>query len=758
MEDCAYATESGEESDEFNDIEEVPVPRKRSVTVTEEDDLSSGKRSKNSARMVKKRGVTITTVEKWKRDYDKLLNTCVWLEYDKMDREYVSVLKCKVCKQFSDKIQSARNFNPAFINRSKNLRASAMKDHGKTDMHQMAMRLFNKCSAEDITDYAPIAKALCTMDKTSKEVLQKKFEIAYFICKENLAFTKMAPLCELQAKHGIHLGTGYKNNQACSVFIEYIAKEQRVLLNEKLKNAKYYSIQADGSTDCANKEEELFLVLYFDPYTDDGKVHVRNKFFAVRQPKNGTAAGLYESLVRAFNHVDVNDWKDKLIGFGCDGTSVNIAGNGLKGYLEQSCPWIVTFWCLAHRLELSIKDALKSTYFSTIDDVLMRLYYLYENSAKKCRELDDVVQYLKLCFTEPESRLSATRGNKPLRACGTRFIAHKVAAINRLLDKYGAYIAHLITLIEDPSVRQTDKQKLKGYLLKWKESKVLMGCSFFHDLLKPCAILSKVLQDDELCITEAIEAVLKTNKNIDNSKATNFDDLPTVKNIMSRIQDTNDGATYQGVQITHYKEAVSFFRSHKEELIKLVAECLKDRIKAQHTEVLTDVLTLLATHGWGRSEDLEFASVPINNLAYHFKTPLEKSGVDVSALEEEWIDLLDYSRKYLNIAQDKSLTIWWKLFNAPSSKNWTNILNLIELLFCSNGHVERVFSTLKLVKSDRRNCLSEQHLDDVLRIMVEAPPLSQWDSSRAVQLWWRDKQRRSVSDTRKAPKKKKRQK
>ena len=57
---------------------------------------------------------------------------------------------------------------------------------------------------------------------------------------------------------------------------------------------------------------------------------------------------------------------------------MNIAGNGLKGYLEDNCPWIVKFWCLAHRLELSVKDALKSTYFSTIDNVL---YYLYENSA-----------------------------------------------------------------------------------------------------------------------------------------------------------------------------------------------------------------------------------------------------------------------------------------------------------------------------------------------------------------------------------------
>lgn len=228
-----------EDNIEEDDIE-ILEHTERSITRDNSNSSSSslsGKRvNKVTHARTMKRGVTISTVEKWKRDYDKSLNTSLWLEYDKMDREFVSSLKCKVCKQFADKIQSARNFNPAFINGSKNLRASPMKDHGKTDMHQMAMRLYNKYRAKDITDYAPIAKALCTLDKKSKQTLQRKFDLAYFICKENLAFTKMAPLCELQAKHGIDLGTGYKNNQACTMFIEYIAEEQRILLNEVEKS------------------------------------------------------------------------------------------------------------------------------------------------------------------------------------------------------------------------------------------------------------------------------------------------------------------------------------------------------------------------------------------------------------------------------------------------------------------------------------------------------------------------------------------
>ena len=100
--------------------------------------------------------------------------------------------------------------------------------------------------------------------------------------------------------------------------------------------------------------------------------------------------------------------------------------------------------------------------------------------------------------------------NRPKRACGTRFINHKVAAIGRFLDRYGAYIAHLTSLSEDSSVRAVDWQKLKGYLLKWRETKIVIGCALFHDILQPAAVMCKALQDDEVCIVGAIEAVLKT--------------------------------------------------------------------------------------------------------------------------------------------------------------------------------------------------------------------------------------------------------
>ena len=146
-----------------------------------------------------------------------------------------------------------------------------------------------------------------------------------------------------------------------------------------LTGAKFISLQADSSTDAGNVENELFLVLTFDPHAKDGKVHVHDRFLTVRQPKSGNAEGLFECFKTALSYVGVANWEDKLIGFGCDGTSVNIAAGGLRGYLEQSVPWVVVFWCLAHRLELSLKDALGATLLSSIDDMLMRVYYLQKS-------------------------------------------------------------------------------------------------------------------------------------------------------------------------------------------------------------------------------------------------------------------------------------------------------------------------------------------------------------------------------------------
>ena len=63
----------------------------------------------------------------------------------------------------------------------------------------------------------------------------------------------------------------------------------------------------------------------------------------------------------------------------------------------------MVFWCLGHRLELSLKDALKTTFFASINELLVQICFMYEKSPKKCRELDTVVEELKACLSPVRS-------------------------------------------------------------------------------------------------------------------------------------------------------------------------------------------------------------------------------------------------------------------------------------------------------------------------------------------------------------------
>ena len=104
-------------------------------------------------------------------------------------------------------------------------------------------------------------------------------------------------------QHGIDLGEGYKNNQACTCFTSYITLEERQRLVIDLTRTKFFSLQVDGSIDCGNVEDELFLAVFLDYKAVDKRVRVRNKVFSVWRPRQGDARSLYECLEQAIKFV-----------------------------------------------------------------------------------------------------------------------------------------------------------------------------------------------------------------------------------------------------------------------------------------------------------------------------------------------------------------------------------------------------------------------------------------------------------------------
>ena len=80
-------------------------------------------------------------MEKWVKELDKEHSTCFWLKFEVADKR--SLVTAEML-QFSEKLQSLRNFRSAFIDGSSNIQVSSVKEHAGTDMHSSAMHLLKK--------------------------------------------------------------------------------------------------------------------------------------------------------------------------------------------------------------------------------------------------------------------------------------------------------------------------------------------------------------------------------------------------------------------------------------------------------------------------------------------------------------------------------------------------------------------------------------------------------------------------------------
>ena len=688
----------------------------------------------------KKRTVVFGTFQRWKCELDKDHQTMTWLECEaktnSAGKRVVDILKCKVCTKFKNQIQSKRNYSDRWVEGAGSLRVSNIKDHAKADQHvTLFKREQAKASGVSPMTNTPIANALHRLSDDEKAKLEKKFDIAYFIATENLPFTKYAGICALESKHGVDLGSAYMNEIAGKTFCHYIAETKRSELKSLISTVKFFSVLMDGSTDKGNIDDEIFLMVWCDINGSDEKVHSRMSFLSVARPQTATSIGLFNCLqevLSSFGILSITASEcTSLVGVGTDGASANIAAGGLKGLIQKELPWVHWMRCLAHRLELAVHDALKDTTFSLIDEMLLRLYYVYEKSPKKCRELNDIIadlhEYIQF---------------------------DKLNAMKRVLSKFGAYTNHLAALSTDSSTRACDKAKLRGYYNKWVDAKYLLGCALFTDLLTPCAILSKAMQKDELNILGALNGLLRTVKEIDKLSTRCLSSWTMYAATLSKIEEKEGEVTYQKQTLKNYSSAKDMYLTKYQAYCSAVIACLKSRLEWSDLDLIRDIIVILETQGWQKMVDEEEngESDPreaVDRLAVRFEKPLEAAGVVVTELRQEFKEMLEHSIQFISLSTICYQEVWWRLFHAPGATRWSNILTLAELLFslpASNGKLERCFSTMKIVKTDRRCSLNNDTPDDLLarfgQLNTNKVPIQDFNPGAAIDLWWKAKTRR----------------
>ena len=155
--------------------------------------------------------------------------------------------------------------------------------------------------------------------------------------------------------------------------------------------------------------------------------------------------------------------------------------NGLNVLVRDEAPSVEVVHCFNHRLELAIKDAFtESTFYSNINEMLSKLYWLYQKSPKRLTQLKELSEAFEKSIP------------KPTKADGTRWIDFKFRAMEKISENYGPCMTHLEQLAHTDS-QLKKREEIKGFVNKWKDTGYLMHIAIFIDILSPMCQLTREL-------------------------------------------------------------------------------------------------------------------------------------------------------------------------------------------------------------------------------------------------------------------------
>ncbi len=489
----------------------------------------------------------------------------------------------------------------------------------------------------------------------------------------------------------------------------------------------------DGSTDARKKEKEVIYILYVDP--DTGRQRLR--FFSLRKVKDASAKGVLALIKTAFEDHGVNSLKEHTVGFGADGAAVNLGVRGGVSALmknDEEIDWLVTVHCASHRLELGIADALKSTLFSDINEMLQKVYSLYKNSPKKTRQLEGIGEALEMAVSPP------------VNSSGTRWLEHKIRAMNWMSKNYSLLITHLSHLGEDESYPSADRAKFKGMYNKYRNAKYPLFIEYFIEILVPAAELSLIFQREKIDVVEAVRAVKKFFRIMNKLSASSEIVFATgrVNNFFSNLtnQEEEEQFIYKEVNLTNVEQAKRSLEAVNNNILASILECFNGRfddiINTDCNNLFTALVKILDTEVYPeKGLDDDYGEVEVKLVVDRFSDLLHANGCDVMKIQCEWDEL----KQLVMTTGLKNMTyvdVWAKLFSSSKKESLSNILHVAEILLVvpiSNAILERMFSTMNRVHSDWRNCLGEKRVENLLRICEEGPSPENFDSQQALARW-----------------------
>ena len=239
-----------------------------------------------------------------------------------------------------------------------------------------------------------------------------------------------------------------------------------------------FSLATDGSNDSGLQKMNPLTVRIFDV----NRVKVSTQLLDMCLTSSSTAESIFTKINDVLRNFEV-DWK-MCVAFSVDNTSVNLGRrNSIRTRALQQNPSTYFIGCPCHMVHNTATKAAEAFQAATgcdVEDILVDLYYWFDNSTKRKNELSS------FCF------FCDTQYREVIKHVSTRWLSLE-HAVERTLQQYQALTSYFLSSDEN----QARFQRLKsGFSNPITEVYLL----FYQAIIPTFTTLNKFLQRETPCI------------------------------------------------------------------------------------------------------------------------------------------------------------------------------------------------------------------------------------------------------------------
>lgn len=271
--------------------------------------------------------------------------------------------------------------------------------------------------------------------------------------------------------------TNYLSSKTCEEVIELMAQNVRQVICEELKQSKYFALIIDSTPDLSHVDQLVLAVRYV---TSDGAPCER---FLTFIPSAGhKSVEMFKSVMNELENLKINI--DDCRGQSFDNAS-NMAGvyNGLQAKIKEKAPLALFIPCAAHSLNLVGSSAAESCGEACKFFMLLQEIYVFFTCSTKRWE----------CLT---SVMSTSYQKKTIKkVCPTRWSARDDAC-QSLRESWEEVHIALTEIANDSTEKATTRCESQGILRRLERFETAFMVCFWSTVLHRIHKVSKAIQSE----------------------------------------------------------------------------------------------------------------------------------------------------------------------------------------------------------------------------------------------------------------------